>query len=139
MGKPQFLAAVILSSRSPARLARFYRDLLGVPLERRGPRDFSAMLGQTHFAIHAAAKGQEPTQRAELGLHFADLTGLVKELTARRVALDQPIRDYPWARSAQVSDPDGNVVYLMELPQAALDQVLGRRRSKPEGRRKRGR
>ena len=54
----RFLSGVILVSTEPARLVRFYRDTLGVPLaeERHGDSElhWACELGDVHFAIHPA-------------------------------------------------------------------------------------
>ena len=57
----QFLSAVLLTSRDAARLAEFYRDVLGLPLaeERHGnvPQHWGCELGDVHFAIPRASAG----------------------------------------------------------------------------------
>jgi len=114
-----FFCALILKCKTPSRLAAWYRDVLGIPMKARGD-DFSGMVGRVHFAIHGLSDGQSPTTGAELGFHIAGLDAFVAGLAAKGVALADPIREYPWARSAQIRDPLGNTVYLMELPEASL-------------------
>lgn len=54
----RFLSGLIVVSTEPARLVRFYRDILGVPLaeERHGDSElhWACELGDVHFAIHPA-------------------------------------------------------------------------------------
>src|SRR5947209_6650865 len=112
---PKFLCALILTAKAPERLAAFYRDVLGLPLERReDPAGaFSCMIGSTHFAIHGAKEGEVSGEglrgNTELGLHFSNLEEFVKGLNARGIEIVDPIREYPWAKSAQIRDPEGNL------------------------------
>jgi predicted enzyme related to lactoylglutathione lyase len=122
---PQFLSALILNSRAPEKLAAFYRDHLGLPFTQRDKSsgDFSCMLGETHFAIHKIKPGKSSAGNAEIGLHFPELDQLVASLESKKVRIVEPIKEYPWARSAEIRDPDGNVIYLMQLPQASVMQI----------------
>jgi predicted enzyme related to lactoylglutathione lyase len=121
--KPEFLCALILSSKTPAKLAKFYKDVLGLPMVKRDATQFTSNTGLTHFAIHKTPKGKEPTRNAEIGFQFSNLDAFVKKLEAKKIKLVSPIQTYPWARSAQINDPEGNQIYLMELPKSSLKQL----------------
>src|SRR5271154_5697775 len=111
----KFLAVVILNSDAPEKLVAFYRDALGLPLARRdASENFTCVIGDTFFAIHALQEGKQPTQGVEVGFHFSDVDGFVKQLESKGVQIQDPVKDYPWARAAQVVDPQGNTVYLMQ-------------------------
>lgn len=55
-GDLEFLSAVIVVSSDAERLARFYREVLGVPLQPaqhgESHRHYECLLGDVHFAIH---------------------------------------------------------------------------------------
>jgi predicted enzyme related to lactoylglutathione lyase len=121
--KPQFICALILSSKTPAKLAKFYKDVLGLPMVKRDATQYTSHTGVTHFAIHKTPKGKQPTRRTEIGFQIPNLDGFVKKLTTKKIKLVSPIQSYPWARSAQINDPEGNIIYLMELPESSLKQL----------------
>ena len=58
--KIEFVSAILLVSRHPERLAAFYRDIVGLPLEDEQHGETAAHygceLGDLHFAIHPAEK-----------------------------------------------------------------------------------
>jgi hypothetical protein len=124
MSEP-FLAVLILRCDEPARIAKFYREVIDLPLEQRSKSEFTCMLGATFFAIHGLQPGQAATTNAEIGVHCADLDGFVEGLARKKIKLKDPIQDLPWARSATVLDPLGNSVYLMQLPERSLQSLKG--------------
>ena len=58
-GEVEFLSAVIVVSNDAEKLARFYREVLGLPLEPaqhgESHRHYECLLGDVHFAIHPLA------------------------------------------------------------------------------------
>ena len=119
---PTFLTVLILRRKEPQKVANWYKEVLGVPLEDRD-HGFSFMLGHTHFAIHGLEDGQSPTHGAEFGIYVPNVDEFVRELQAKKFELSDPVRDYPWARAAQLKDPLGNVIYLMELPKSSIVEI----------------
>jgi predicted enzyme related to lactoylglutathione lyase len=103
-------------------VAEWYRDVLELPIEERD-QGFSCVLGQTHFAIHRLQEGQSATRDAELGISVPDVDAFAQRLIRKNIELADPVRDYPWARAAQIRDPLGNVVYLMQLPASSLEEL----------------
>lgn len=118
-----FLAVLILRCEKPAQIAKFYQDVLGLPLEKRNKNEFTCMLGATFFAVHGLQPGQATTTNAEIGIHFPDLDKFVKGLIRKKIELNEPIKDYPWARAATILDPLGNSIYLMQLPERSLQNI----------------
>ena len=114
----KFLSAFILKCEDPKPLADFYKQALGLALEQRGA-EFSCMLGATHFAIHKGAA----TENLELGIYIEDLEEFVSRLESRKIPIVDPIKQYPWARSARIKDPLGNIIYLMELPASSIIHI----------------
>jgi predicted enzyme related to lactoylglutathione lyase len=131
----EFLSAVLLVSPDPARLAAFYRDVVGVPLveERHGESrpHWGCNLGDVHFAIHPIETF--PDRRSGVGavkLAFTtfDVDALVRRLAARGVDVLYPPRDTGFFRSTAVLDPDGNFVELTELCDAWFEGLEAARR-----------
>lgn len=120
-----FLAVLILRCEDPFRIAKFYEETLGLKLEQRTEGQFTCMLGTTFFAIHSLQPGQAATTSAEIGIHIPNLETFVAELTRKNIALTEPIKDYPWAKSATILDPLGNTIYLMQLPERSLQSIKG--------------
>lgn len=121
----KFLAALILRCEEPARVAEFYRDALGLPLEKRSNHQFTCLLGATFFAIHGLQPGQAATTNAEIGIHISDLDNFVEDLIRKKIVLKEPITDLPWARAATILDPLGNSIYLMQLPDRSIQHIKG--------------
>ena len=108
----RFLSGIILVSADAARLAGFYRDVLGVPLEAEQHGDtephWGCELGDVHFAIHSTADYPgEPTGvgAVKIALMVFELEELVAGLTAkaagmRTLSSPGPIIETPSRRSA---------------------------------------
>lgn len=128
----QFISGVILVSRQAERIARFYRDVLGIPLteERHGETHphWGCELGDVHFAIHPAedypddpGSGPGPVK---LAFMVFDLPRMVTWLERCGVQLCYPPTDLG-ARSqiTAMRDPNGNLVELTQLGPGWLDHL----------------
>ena len=116
------LCALILKCETPRQVADWYRDVLELPLEER-EQGFSCIFGQTHFAIHGLQNGQSSTRDVEVGIYVPNVDDFVEKLAKKKIELADPVRDYPWARSAQIRDPLGNVIYLMQVPKSSIEEL----------------
>ena len=92
MEQNEFLSAVLIVSQDPARLAAFYRDVVGIPLkdEAHGQSlpHYGCTLGDLHFAIHPVETF--PDRRNGVGavkqaLNVFDIEALVKRLEEKGV------------------------------------------------------
>lgn len=138
----EYLSAVLLTSPEPRRLAAFYRDVLGLPLEEERhdpePAHWGCELGDVHFAIHPA-KGEgsgAPHEGASVrAVHVAffvfDLRALVERLEAEHgVSCLYPITPLGSSSLATaVRDPDGNEVELTEMGPSWVEHLAERRRA----------
>jgi catechol 2,3-dioxygenase-like lactoylglutathione lyase family enzyme len=131
----RFLSGIILVSAQAARLAGFYRDVLGVPLVEEQHDDtephWGCELGDVHFAIHPEA--DYPGEAVGVGavkvafLVF-ELDRLVAWLAENGVEpLYPPAAFGASSRITAVRDPDGNTVELTELGPGWLDHLKAHR------------
>ncbi len=98
------------------RSVRFYRDLLGIPLE--GDEDWTeATLGGTRFALHATHEGigELSSGTIHVSLEVADADVAAERLRAQGLETRETMRD-EWGTAVEVVDPDGYRVYLFEPP-----------------------
>jgi catechol 2,3-dioxygenase-like lactoylglutathione lyase family enzyme len=128
----QFLSAILLTSREPARLTEFYRDVLGLPLveERHGttPLHWGCELGDVHFAIHPR-DGAPPPGPIRLAFWVFDLESFARGLERRGVSLRYPIRRLgPTSLITAIVDPDGNEIELTQMGEDWLRHLAEHRR-----------
>jgi predicted enzyme related to lactoylglutathione lyase len=117
------LSAVLLVSRNAERLAAFYRDVLGVPLEVEqhddNERHWGCTLGDLHFAIHPVEDFDEDpsTGVGAIKLAFAvfDVDEVADRIEGNGVGLIYPPKDLGWCKMTAIRDPDGNYIELTEL------------------------
>jgi predicted enzyme related to lactoylglutathione lyase len=117
MEQIEFLSAILIISEDPARLATFYRDVVGIPLKDEGHGQslphYGCTLGDLHFAIHPIETF--PDQRhgvgaVKLALNIFDIQGLVKRLEANGVKVLYPPTDMGFFISTAINHPDGNFI-----------------------------
>jgi predicted enzyme related to lactoylglutathione lyase len=133
----EFLSGVLVVSKDPKRLAAFYRDQLGVPLEEEQHDDtlphWGATLGEIHFAIHPVEDfpdGRSGVGAVKLAFTVFDLRKRIAALEAAGIALLYPPKDTGFFWTTAIQDPDGNLVELVELRDEWF-QYLAHRRSQP--------
>ena len=122
MEQIEFLSAVLIVSQDPARLAAFYRDVVGIPLkdESHGQSlpHYGCTLGDLHFAIHPVETF--PDRRngvgaVKLALNVFDIKALVKRLEDKGVKLLYPPADTGFFISTAINDPDGNFIEFTQM------------------------
>ena len=135
--KLEFLSAVLLVSRDASRLAHFYQDVLGVPLEEElhegAEPHWGCQLGDLHFAIHPVEDFEDDTSYAvgavKLAFTVFDLESYVAMLREKFVQLVYPTRDHGWCKMTALRDPDGNYVELTQLADEWYEH-LGERKAR---------
>lgn len=118
---------VLLPSRQPERLSRFYRDTLGLTSAGSGSEDAFAVgsSGQIRVAASDAGLPEGPTA---LWLEAWLVDRTYAEVHGRRGAplLVDLMDTYYGAREFQILDPDGNIScvinYASDLPQRRLQR-----------------
>ena len=93
--------------------ARFYRDGLGIALERDEGREHEEVSWHApyfHFALFPQGAAPEP----RLGFFVEDLDAAHERLVAMGATVEQAPYEAPWGRDARYLDPDGNLISLTE-------------------------
>jgi predicted enzyme related to lactoylglutathione lyase len=125
-----YLSAVLLNSRDPVRLAGFYRDVIGLPLEDEqhgaGDLHYACELGDLHFAIHGT-KDETGTGSVRVAFEVFDMDGFVAKVRARGLSLLSEPKDLGFMVLASMKDPDGNVVELTKLSDRWFKHLESRR------------
>jgi catechol 2,3-dioxygenase-like lactoylglutathione lyase family enzyme len=130
----EFLSGVLLVSKDPKRLAAFYRDVIGVPLqdERHGDAlpHWGCTLGEIHFAIHPVetfADKRSGIGAVKLAFTVFDIQALVRRLGEAGVPLAYPPSDTGFFWSTAIEDPDGNLIEFAQLCDAWFEHLDSRR------------
>ncbi|MBN8826382.1 MULTISPECIES: VOC family protein [unclassified Spirosoma] len=106
------LTGVIMSSPEPDRLAKFYREKLGIPLElnRHGymPEHWECDYNGIHYAVLKQKVHGQSNVNTVLSFAVDDIERFV---TRHNIELIHPIMDLgEGAYIASFKDPDGNIL-----------------------------
>jgi catechol 2,3-dioxygenase-like lactoylglutathione lyase family enzyme len=98
------------------RSLRFYRDLLGIPLEGDGDWQEAAP-GGARLALHRSHEGigELSSGTVHINLEVADVEAASERVRAAGLAVTEAVRD-EWGAAVQVLDPDGYELYLFQPP-----------------------
>jgi predicted enzyme related to lactoylglutathione lyase len=116
------VGAILLISDDAARLAAFYRDAAGFPLEAEVhdgvAAHYGCEIGGVHFAIHPSegwpGERAPTSQSPVLVFYTGDVQPAYERLVAHGVAATPPF-DHGFAIMTAFEDPDGNNVQIMQL------------------------
>ena len=102
------------------RSIAFYRELLGIPLERHATDPLWAethLEGGIRFALHAGGPSLRPQVPGTVRVNFEEreLEGTVERLRSAGTRVG-PIEREEWGESVEVFDPDGYVIELFRPP-----------------------
>ena len=110
-----------VSSKDPERLARFYNEVLGVPILQPGHSGYDGV--QLGFVKDAPSifiwdenRWGKATEKPHLVFGCDNVEKTFAELKQRGVKLDPPITASWGGKELFVTDPDGNVTLLLEVP-----------------------
>lgn len=114
------VGALLLISDDASRLAAFYRDVLGFPLEDERhdgvSLHFGCEIGGVHFAIHPSGdwpgESRRDAQSPVLVFHTTDVDAAYEKLVAHGVKATPPF-DHGFAVLTAFDDPDGNNIQVM--------------------------
>ena len=109
---------VVVFVRDLAVAKKFYVEQLGLPLVQETQMMLEFCPGEgTRFgvalAVHEAAY---PLVGRHTGITMTveDIVTLYQDLTAAGVQFAEPLEASPWGKMAVVSDPDGNLIALVD-------------------------
>lgn len=130
----EFLSAVLLVSKDPERLAAYYREVVGIPLEEEEHgetlKHYGCTLGDLHFAVHPAENFQDEDHgvgAVKLAFTVFDMDAFVRRITAMGVELLYPPRDVGFAVITALRDPDGNYLELTQLSDGWFEHLEERK------------
>lgn len=119
------VGGIFLKARDPAKLARWYADNLGLPLESGW--NGATLLWQndpspgacTVWALFSDESGYfgERSQRAMVNFRVRDLDAMLLQLRFHGVVVDDQIEDSEHGRFGWFTDPEGNRVELWQPPE----------------------
>ncbi len=125
MASVNFLNAVLIVSDDAPKLAGWYRDVLGLPLEDEqhegggGALHFGCNLRGLHFAIHPTKNHRFASETGRGGIRIAFNVGDIKRFATDLE--DKPIdwvfrpTDLGWSTMLAIRDPDGNMIEVLEM------------------------
>jgi hypothetical protein len=96
----EFLSAVLLVSKNPEKLATFYREAVGLPLEAEAHGEtephYGCELGDLHFAIHPLSNFEgagSGVGSVKLAFTVFDMAAFVKKMESRGVPRENTPKD----------------------------------------------
>lgn len=111
--KVKGLSGVIMSSANPERLAKFYNDIMGIPmvLNHHGasPDHWECDYHGIHFAILESKTVEIPNKNIVPSFYVDDINQFIAE---NKIKSEEEIMDLGNAFSIGFNDPDGNTVRL---------------------------
>ncbi len=132
--KTEFLSAVLLISKNPERLAAFYRDVVGLPIEEEdhgeSEKHYGCELGDLHFAIHPIEnfKGTgHGTGSIKIAFTVFDIESFVKSIQEKGLKVEYAPRDVGFAKMTALTDPDGNYIEFTQLSDRWFQHLQKRR------------
>jgi predicted enzyme related to lactoylglutathione lyase len=116
------LSALVIYSPDPARLAKFYREVLGIPIEGAEHGDlgqhFEAFYKGTQYAIWPTDRTHEQLQHAVIVPSFRvrSMSDALRQCTANQVMpLHEPMDIGEGKTITTLQDPDGKLFRLIEI------------------------
>ena len=111
--KVKGLSGMIMSSANPERLAKFYNDIMGIPLainqHGQSPDHYECDYHGIHFAVLKLEKPQTPNNNVVPSFYIDDIDQFIAQ---NNIKLNDAVMDLGNAFSAGFKDPDGNTVRI---------------------------
>lgn len=135
-GIAEFFSAILIVSKNAPRLATFYRDVLGIPLEDEQHGDtelhYGCTIGDIHFAIHPFEdfEDQEPNVGSiKLAFEVFDMDTFLMRMNKLGVQPLYPPKPLgPMGVMTAVKDPDGNLIEFTQLNEKWFGQIDAHRK-----------
>ncbi len=107
----------VLASEAPEALARFYSQVLQVPVDRQGAVQQLTLSEGHRLVIYQPSKQRpQPAQHGRLALCLpsANLESSLKQALAHGANALESIRQESFGREVWIEDPEGNRLLLLE-------------------------
>jgi len=112
------LGEVCILTDDVPRLAAFYRSLLGLPAQQSNPVHDAILPQEPMLTVYNDGQPRRPGQSITLAFTVEDVRAVHARLLAMHADLLEPPTLRPWgATNMSLRDPDGNVIYLRQLPE----------------------
>ncbi len=111
MARATGIGGVFFRAADPASLARWYVEMLGLPIDEQGYTVIRSLGGET---LTWAAFPRDTDyfgpadQTAMINYRVDDLDGVLERLRAGGVAVDDHIEEHEYGRFGWAVDPEGN-------------------------------
>lgn len=132
--KVEFICAVLLTSKNHDKLADFYKNVIGIPLEDEQHGDslkhYGCELGDLHFAIHPVENFEDQSHgvgSVKLAFEVFDMDAHVKKLEKHGVKLLYPPKKEGPMLITAIKDPDGNLIEFTQLGESWYKHIEKRR------------
>jgi catechol 2,3-dioxygenase-like lactoylglutathione lyase family enzyme len=101
--------------RDLERSLAFYRDLLGIPLEKDASGNWAEATfpDGIRFALHAAPDGELESGSVRVDFEVADIDEAAERLRAERIEVSEIEREF-WGSACEVVDRDGYRIHLFQ-------------------------
>lgn len=112
-----YLGEVCLLTDDVPRLAAFYRSLLGLPEQESNPVHDALLPQEPMLTVYNDGQPRQPGQSITLAFTVEDIYAVHERLAALHADILEPPTQRPWgAINMSLRDPDGNIIYLRQLP-----------------------
>lgn len=130
----EFFSAVLIYSKNHIELAKFYKEIIGIPLEDEqhgnSPLHYGCELGDIHFAIHPADENDEVgVGSMKLAFEVFDMNSHIKKLESHGVKLLYPPKPMGPMLLTAIKDPDGNTIEFTQLGEPWYQHLADRRKN----------
>ncbi len=118
----EFLSAILLISKNHDKLAQFYKEVVGLPLEpeEHGEtlKHYGCELGDLHFAIHPPENFSDKNigmGSVKLAFTVFDMNAFVKRVESKGHKFEYEPKDLGFSIMTAMHDPDGNYIEFTQL------------------------
>lgn len=125
MRRKSLLEGVVLYAADVDAAKAWYRDVLGLPLILEEEHVVHFDTGTVRLAIHKQNGSGIPPGDGFIVFGVEDVDAESAELRRRGAEIDGP-KDRPYGRVAYVTDPEGHLIGLWQVPRPAVDPVTQR-------------
>ena len=129
-----FFSAVLITSKNPERLAKFYKEILMFPIkdEQHGETEkhYGCELGDLHFAIHPMENFGENNNlvgSVKMAFEVFDIQGFVEHLSSQGIQPLYPPKQMGPMLITALKDPDGNLLEFTQLGERWMKRLKNRR------------